>query len=139
MHSSASLKLNYVSIKQIVELLVTFVSYKKKSLWRINFRFWWLLDKNKITKIGSCITVLNLERMWRAHYSYLISRSWLGIIMNLHFYKYKYFVNYFLETIESIIIFFTQSINVLCSWHWTSSQFSSLILIVLRHYFTKVK
>ena len=63
--------------------------------------------KNIFTQIGSCIKVLNLEKIWRAHYSYLMSCSRLGIRMNLYFNEDKLFVNYFYDTIESIIIFTT--------------------------------
>ena len=79
------------------------------------FDGYWM--KNIFTKISSCITALHLEKIWRAHYSYWKLCSCMGIITNLHFYKDKYFVNYFEKTIESIIIFMTFWIDAQCSWH----------------------
>ena len=56
----------------------------------------------------------------------------------MHLYKDRFFVD-FLEDIWFNHIFITQSINAQCSWCWTSFQISSLILIVLRNYFTILK
>ena len=73
----------------------------------------WL--KNIFTKISSYITVLNLEIIWRDRYSYLMS-------FVFGYYKSFTFVisrkmSILINTIESIIIFMTQSIDARCSWH----------------------
>ena len=140
MHISESILFNNVVLFLIWRICWFYSCRTKKiSLRRIHCHFWWLMDKIYFTKIRSCITVLNLKNIWHAHYSYLISCSWLVIIMNLNLYEDKYSVDYFIKRIESTIIFITQLIDARCSWHWTSSQPSSLILIVLGHYFTKLK
>ena len=82
--------------KNLMGLLDPFASYKNIYHFHgsiVIFYGCWI--KIFFTIISSCITVLNLEKIWRARYSYLISCSWLGIVMNLYLYEDKYFVNYF--------------------------------------------
>ena len=47
--------------------------------------------------------------------------------------------NYFIKKIQSIVVYITQLIETICSWHWRSYQILSLIPIGTWHYFYRRK
>ena len=80
----------------LIELLVPFKSHKKVLHCDGSIVIFDCSGYNLIfTLIRFCITAFHLKKLCRAHYSFLVLCSCLGITMNLHLYKEKYFVNDF--------------------------------------------
>ena len=109
-----------------MELLVPPASQKKFLTTTAPFSFLMVAGlKNNLHKLAHVSRPCIWKKIWRAQYSYWMLCLCLGIIMNMDLYEDKYFVNYFLKTVEPIIICITWSIDARCSWRCTSSQFSS--------------
>ena len=93
---------------------------KKKSLQRLCWQFWWMLDKNylsyKLDRVSRSLIQKNLARqafifkfMFLVGYSNEFTVVWSQIICQL-----------FLKTIQLIITFYTWSIDTWCLWHGMS-------------------
>ena len=94
------------------------------------------------TQISSCINIFNLKKTRRAHFSFIISCSWLGIIMNSQWHEDKILVNYIWNTIELIIYYFIWWIDahviefliiIQVMW-WIDAHVIEVLIIIQVHF-----